>query len=150
MKKDVHGFTLADYLLGDASAQMWIAMMILAVIMAAVMMFQRVKKRDLSSERTPDKWDWKWFIGDSIGRIFSTLFSIFLITRAMLVFADPKYIILYSIIIGLISDQLPVIFGFVKNQAIVKVKKVVTKWFGTDKVEVTTTQTTITENIKPE
>jgi uncharacterized membrane protein YfcA len=150
MKKDVHGFTLADYLLGDASAQMWIAMMILAVIMAAVMMFQRVKKRDLSSERTPDKWDWKWFIGDSIGRIFSTLFSIFLITRAMLVFADPKYIILYSIIIGLISDQLPVIFGFVKNQAIVKVKKVVTKWFGTDKVEVTTTQITTTENIKPE
>lgn len=148
MKKDANGFTIRDYLLGDSSPEMWWAMMILACLMAAVMMFQRVKKRDLASERTPDKFDWKWFIGDSIGRIFSTLFSIFLITRAMLVFAEPKYIILYSIIIGIISDQLPVIFGFVKSQVIVKVKKVVTKWFGTDKVEVTTTQTTTTENIK--
>jgi len=148
MKKDIHGLTIRDYLLGDSSVQMWWAMMILAGIMAAVMMFQRVKRRDLSSERTPEKFDWKWFIGDSIGRIFSTLFSIFLITRAMLVFADPKYIILYSIVIGLISDQLPVIFGFIKTKAIVRIKKVVTKWFGGEKVETITTETTITNPVK--
>jgi len=148
MKKDIHGLTIRDYLLGDSSVQMWWAMMILACIMAAVMMFQRVKRRDLSSERTPEKFDWKWFIGDSIGRIFSTLFSIFLITRAMLVFAEPKYIILYSIVIGLISDQLPVIFGFIKTKAIVRIKKVVTKWFGGEKVETITTETTITEPVK--
>jgi len=148
MKKDIHGLTIRDYLLGDSSVQMWWAMMILAGIMAAVMMFQRVKRRDISSERTPEKFDWKWFIGDSIGRIFSTLFSIFLITRAMLVFAEPKYIILYSIVIGLISDQLPVIFGFIKTKAIVRIKKVVTKWFGGEKVETITTETTITNPVK--
>lgn len=145
MKKDIHGLTIQDYLLGDSSLQMWKAMMILSVCMAAVMMFQRVKKRDLASERTPEKWDWKWFIGDNIGRILSTLFSIFLFTRLTLVWVAPKYVIVASILIGLISDQLPVIFGFIKEQVIIKVKTQVVRIFGGGKVEVTTTETTIAD-----
>lgn len=148
MKKDIHGLTIRDYLLGDSSVQMWAAMMILACLMAAVMMWQRVRKRDLSSERTPEKFDWKWFIGDNIGRIFSTVFSIFLFTRLALLWIEPKYVIIASILIGLISDQLPVIFGFLKDQVVTKVKTVVVKIFGGGKVETTTTETTVTENVK--
>ncbi len=149
MKKDIHGLTIRDYLLGDSSVQMWQAMMILACCMAAVMMWQRVKKRDLSSERTPEKWDWKWFIADNLGRILSTIFSIFLFTRLALVWVEPKYVIVASILIGLISDQLPVIFGFIKEQVITKVKTQVVKFFGGGKVEVTTTETTTVETQKP-
>ena len=148
MKKDIHGLTIRDYLLGDSSVQMWSAMMILACLMAAVMMWQRVKKRDLSSERTPEKFDWKWFIGDNIGSIFSTVFSIFLFTRLALLWVKPEYVIVASILIGLISDQLPVIFGFIKEQVITRVRTQVVKIFGGGKTEITTTETTTTENVK--
>lgn len=145
MKKDAAGKSVLDYLLGDTSVQLWIAIMLLSLAMAAVMMWNRVKKRDLTSERTPEKWDWKWFISDNIGRMFSTMFSIFLFARLALTFFDPKYVIISAILIGLISDQLPVIFGFIKEQVIVKIKTQVVKIFGGGKVEVTTTETTITE-----
>lgn len=148
MKKDIHGLTIRDYLLGDSSVQMWWAMMILAIIMAAVMMWQRVKKRDLTSERTPEKWDWKWFIADNLGRSLSTVFSIFLFTRLALIWVQPQYVIVASILIGLISDQLPVIFGFIKEQVITKVKTQVVKIFGGGKVETTTTETTVIEPVK--
>lgn len=142
-KKDSSGQSLMDYLLGDASAQKWEAIMILACLTAAIMMFNRVKKRDVQSERTPTKLSAAWFIADNVSRILSTIFSIFIFSRLALIWISPKYVIAGAIVVGMISDQLPVIFGFIKQQAIVKIKTVVTKWFGGDKIEVTKTETTI-------
>lgn len=150
MKKDVHGLTIQDYLLGDASSNMWIAMMIFSFMAMYVMMSQRVKKRDLSSERTPVKFSIWWFFGDNIARVLSSTFSMILLIRASLVWVEPKYTVIFSIVVGIISDQIPVIFGWVKQRAIYKIKTVVTKWFGNDKIEVKTTETTITENTKTE
>lgn len=121
---------LKGYLLGDASIQKWKAIMILAILMAAVMMFNRVKKRDISSERTPEKFSINFFISDSIGRILATIISIFLVARVSLVWVAPKYVVLFAIFIGLISDQLPVLFGWVKDEGIVRLKNVVLKAMG--------------------
>ena len=143
MKKDKYGFSIQDYLLGNASAQMWIAMMILSFMAMYVMMSQRVKKRDILSERTPTKFSLTWFIGDNVSRIISSVFAMILFTRATLVWVEPKYTVVFSIVVGIISDQIPVIFGFVKETAIIKIKTVVTSWFGSGEKKVTKTETTI-------
>lgn len=125
--------TLWDYLLGPASKTQWQAMMILACAMAAVMMFQRVKSRDKMSINTPVKFSWGWFIGDNIARILSTIISIFLFSRVSLVWVDAKYTVIFAVFVGLISDQLPVIFSWVKEQGVDRIKRQVVKIFGKDK-----------------
>lgn len=121
---------LQSYLLGDASIDKWKAIMILSILMAGVMMFSRVRGRDVLSPNTPVKFSMKFFIADSGARILATLISIFLVARVSLVWINPNYVVLFAIFIGLISDQLPVLFGWVKEEGITRIKRIMLKWMG--------------------
>lgn len=133
---------LQGYILGDASPAKWEAIGILANVMVFIMMGKRVNARDKLSPSTPIKFSWKWLVADNLSSFLRTQLSIFAFSRVALVWVKPEYTVIFAFATGLISDQLMVIFGFAKDKIIVRVKTMVTKWFGGDKVEVTKTETT--------
>ena len=133
MKKDIAGFSIQDYLLGDVSTQKWIAIMILANVMVFVMYQKRVTKGIQTNLKSPDRFSWAYFIANNLLEVLRTELSIYLFARAALLFIEPKYVIAFAIFIGLISDQLPWIFNFIKAQGLDRIKTFVVKLFGGSK-----------------
>lgn len=135
---------LYGYLFGDATPMKWLSIGILANVMVYIMISNRVKTRDVISPNTPTKFSWKWFIADNISSILRTQLSIFAFSRVALVWVAPQYVVIFAFATGLISDQLPVIFGFAKEKIIIKVTETITSWIGGKKKE------TVTEITKKE
>lgn len=145
MKKDVNGMLVQDYLLGSASVNMWIAILILANITVFIMMGNRVNKGIKTNENTPDKFHIGYFLTHNILDILRTEFSIYILSRLSLLWVESVYVVAFSVFIGLISDQIIVIFSFVKDQGIGRIKRQVIKIFGKDKDGNTEIKTEVTE-----
>lgn len=81
------------------------------------MIFFRVKKRDPSSERTPEKFSWKFFWSDNLRQQVGTVILVFLSIRIAQYKVTSAWAVPVAIIIGLISDQLAMLALKLKDKA---------------------------------
>lgn len=104
-------------ILGNASVAEFCAALLFALLTAGAMALFRVKKRDVSSDRTPEEFSWRFFWSDNFKQIIGTLIFIFLTIRVAQYWVKPTWMVYGAIIIGLISDQLAMLFLKVKDKA---------------------------------
>ena len=104
-------------LLGNTDGAMWAASILTACLVIAAMYFTRVKKRDVSSLRTPYHWSWSFFWSDNFRRMVGTVILIILCIRIMQFWVKPDWTIYGAAIVGLISDQLAMIALRLKDAA---------------------------------
>ena len=106
-----------EIILGNSSVAMFSAAMLFALLTAAAMALFRVKKRDISSERTPEHFSWSFFWSDNLKQIIGTFILIFLTIRISQKWVKPEWAVYCAVVIGLISDQLALLFLKVKDRA---------------------------------
>lgn len=106
-----------EILLGNASPALFAAAMLFALLTAGAMALFRVKKRDVSSERTPEKFSWTFFWSDNFKQILGTFILIFLTIRVAQYWLKAEWAVYGAVIIGLISDQLALLFLKIKDRA---------------------------------
>lgn len=104
-------------LLGNATGAQFAAAMFFALLTSSGMALSRVKKRDVSSDRTPEHFSWQFFWSDNFRQIIGTLILVFLTIRISQYWVKPEWAIYGSVIIGLISDQLALLALKVKDKA---------------------------------
>lgn len=104
-------------ILGNASSGQFAASLFFALLTASAMSLFRVKKRDVSSERTPEHFSWAFFWSDNFKQIIGTLILIFLTIRVSQYWVKPEWTVYGAVIIGLISDQLAMLALKVKDKA---------------------------------
>lgn len=104
-------------LLGNASVAEFTAAMFFALLTAGALALVRVRKRDVSSPRTPEAFSWKFFWQDNLKQIIGTLILIFLTIRIAQYWVKPEWAVYGAVIIGLISDQLAMLALKLKDKA---------------------------------
>lgn len=93
-------------IIGNATVWQWAASMFFALLTQSAMLMLRAKKRDVNSERTPQKWSWSFFWKDTAQQIIGTVILIFLFIRVLQFWIDPKWLVAVALAVGLSSDQL--------------------------------------------
>lgn len=106
-----------DIILGNASGAQFAAAMLFALLTAGAMSLFRVKKRDVASSRTPEDFSWRFFWNDNLKQIIGTLILVFLTIRVSQYWLKPEWAVYGAVVIGLISDQLALLFLKVKDRA---------------------------------
>jgi cell division protein FtsW (lipid II flippase) len=104
-------------ILGNASVAEFLAAMFFALLTAGGLALVRVKKRDVSSPRTPEEFSWKFFWNDNFRQIIGTFILIFLTIRIAQYWIKPEWAVYGAVIIGLISDQLAMLALKLKDKA---------------------------------
>lgn len=104
-------------LLGNANVAEFLAAMFFALLTAGGLALVRVKKRDVSSARTPEAFSWRFFWQDNFRQIIGTLILIFLTIRIAQYWVKPEWAVYGAVIIGLISDQLAMLALKLKDKA---------------------------------
>lgn len=107
---------LLGYMLGHATAMLWLACIVFASIASVVMYKYRINKRDRESNRTPADFSWPFFWKDTRPRMIATFVMILLALRFLFIWEmDPGWNIGFAILIGFISDRLGKIFDKAAN-----------------------------------
>ncbi len=106
-----------EIILGSTSGAMFAAAMLFSLLTAAAMALFRVRKRDVASERTPEHFSWSFFWSDNFKQIIGTFILIFLTIRVSQYWVKPEWTVYGAVIIGLISDQLALLFLKIKDRA---------------------------------
>ena len=106
-----------EIVLGNSSTALFAAAMLFALLTSGAMALFRVKKRDVSSERTPEEFSWSFFWSDNFKQIIGTFILIFLTIRVAQYWIKPEWTVYGAVIIGLISDQLALLFLKIKDRA---------------------------------
>lgn len=100
------------YLLGSATPMLFLASVLFSFSASLIMLLFRIKKRDKSSTRTPQDWSWNFFWKDTLISIVVTVGFMLLLTRILFNWKiSVELAIGLSIIIGLISDRIGVLFS---------------------------------------
>ena len=68
--------------------------------------FDETSQRDKNSNKTPKKWNWKFWIGDNYKRYIVTILSTFIFFRFYVEFVGHELTELEALMIGLIGDDI--------------------------------------------
>lgn len=109
--------TFWEIIIGSMTVAEFLAALFFAVITAIAMVAIRVKKRDVHSPRTPEAFSWQFFWRDTLAHHLGTLILIFLSIRLSQKWVQNEWIVYGGFIIGLISDQLALIFTKLHDKA---------------------------------
>lgn len=104
-------------LLGNANGAEFAAAFFFAILTSSALALFRVKKRNVESERSPEHFSWSFFWSDNIKQILGTIILIFLTIRISQYWIKPEWAVYGAVVIGLISDQLALLFLKVKDKA---------------------------------
>lgn len=119
---------LVGYLLGHATPALLKASFLFSFPAALVMLIYRISKRDKDSERTPMQWSWRFFWQDNWKQIFATIGFMILATRVLFCWhLQSEAVIGLSILIGLASDKLGMLFTKASDASVSLVNKKIDK-----------------------
>lgn len=109
-------------LLGNLSAEIFYTHLFWACFAAFAMRLVATTQRDVESLNTPRQFSWKFFLVDNIRRLLTALALIVLAIRFLDEYVTGMWKNLFPLAIGLVADQLGVLFLYAKNKVIDKVK----------------------------
>lgn len=93
-------------LLGNGSLGAFLAFTTWALICATISVLVNVVNRDVANTATPVKFSWRFMLADNIPRIIANLLSIPVAIRLSYEYLDSKWMLVLSIVIGVLADRL--------------------------------------------
>lgn len=96
-------------LLGKGPTGFFLGYFVVALICAAALMFVELQTRNADSKRTPEKFNFKFWIYDNIARFVGNPLLIFLAIRACYEYVPPVGMLFVSMGIGFGSDGLGIL-----------------------------------------
>jgi len=114
-----------EILLGDANASEFAAMMFFSLLAAVAMWLVMARTRNKESTRTPENWSWKFYWAENLKRQIGTVFLMFITLRLSQYSdwfkengqLDMQKMVFVAIVVGLIADQLAMLFFKAKTKA---------------------------------
>ena len=129
-------------ILGKGTAGAFLAFTVIALVCVAISVLIEVSKRDVASPNSPVKFSWKFMLAANLPRFVANILAIPICIRLTYEYVDPKWMVLLSVVIGIMVDQLA---NWLKNLGILTANKITEKI----KDQVTQDDHTITPKSNP-